>query len=107
MDTNEALYQLRAMRRASLFEGCTLLALVGIAMPLKHVAGYAGATSAMGLIHGAAVLFYLWTLSQTIGFGGWSRRECIFFVLVAFLPFGAFLAERKVTNRERSLKGIR
>jgi uncharacterized protein DUF3817 len=50
--------QLRRMRLVSLLEGSTLVALLLVAVPLKHIAGYPAATSIVGPIHGMAFLLY-------------------------------------------------
>ena len=56
---NEELSQLRRMRAVSLLEGTTLLLLLGVAVPLKHLAGMPVATSIMGPIHGIAFVLYV------------------------------------------------
>ncbi len=55
------LSQLRRLEFASLIEGSTLVILVFVAVPLRHLAGWRGATAAMGRVHGLAFLIYLWT----------------------------------------------
>ena len=81
---------LRLLRFASLLEGTTLLALVGLAVPLKHLAQQPLAVTVLGPVHGFAFLFYLWTLLAAVAAGGWHRREIARAIVVAFLPFGAF-----------------
>jgi uncharacterized protein YjeT (DUF2065 family) len=46
------------LRLASLFEGVTLLTLLAVAVPLKHVAGLLLAVSIAGPVHGLAFLVY-------------------------------------------------
>jgi len=65
-DVADELSQLRRMRLASIAEGCTLLVLVFIAVPLKHLGGHPLATAIMGPVHGLAFLLYVWTLIQTV-----------------------------------------
>ena len=83
-DIAEEHRQLRRMRAASLLEGSTLLLLVVVAVPLKHLAGMAAATAVMGPIHGLAFLVYVWMLIQTVSGGGWSRSETIRLAIAAF-----------------------
>lgn len=78
------------LARASLLEGSTLLALLLIAVPLKHLAGFPQATAIMGPVHGLAFMFYIWMLTQTLSAGLWSKAEGLRLTLAAFLPFGAF-----------------
>jgi integral membrane protein len=102
-DQAEELSQLRKMRAVSLLEGTTLLQLIGVAVPLKHLAGYPIATRVMGPVHGVAFVLYLWMLIQTVSIGGWPRAATARMVLAAFIPFGAFLNERALARRQSAL----
>lgn len=96
---------LRQMRRTSLFEGATLVALVCIAVPLKHVAGDPMLTSIMGPIHGIAFLIYMWTVIHVVSAGGWRKAEIARLVAAAFVPFGAFLTMRLLKRKAAALEG--
>jgi integral membrane protein len=102
-DQAEERKQLGRMRAVSLLEGSTLLLLVLIAVPLKHLAGIPVATTVMGPIHGMAFLLYLWMLIQTVSGGGWSRSETARMIAAAFIPFGAFANERALARRQAAL----
>jgi integral membrane protein len=102
-DHIEELGQLRRMRAVSLLEGTTLLLLLLIAVPLKHLAGLPIATAIMGPIHGMAFVLYVWMLIQTVSGGGWSPPETLWMVVAAFIPFGAFLNERALASRQAAL----
>ena len=99
----EELSQLKRMRAISLIEGSTLLLLVLVAVPLKHLAGLAVATRIMGPIHGLAFLAYIWMLIQLVSGGGWSRSEIIRLAIAAFVPFGGFVNARVLARREMRL----
>jgi integral membrane protein len=99
----ERLSQLRWMRAISLIEGSTLLLLVLVAVPLKHLAGFAAATRVMGPIHGVAFLAYVWMLIQLVSAGGWSRSEITRLVLAAFIPFGSFVNGRVLARHQASM----
>ncbi len=101
---SEELAQLRRMRIASVVEGITLITLLGIAAPLKHLFGFSVATKVMGPIHGVAFVFYVWTLIQTLSGGDFSRIETIRMVVAAFVPFGGFLNERMLARRQALLQ---
>ncbi|QAY79908.1 DUF3817 domain-containing protein [Sphingosinicella sp. BN140058] len=77
------------MRRAALFEGATLLGLLTVAVPAKHLFGYAAATHVMGPVHGFAFLVYAHALIVTVSGGGWTRSECARLAVAAFVPLGA------------------
>ena len=99
----EALSQLRRMRAVSLIEGSTLLLLVLVAVPLKHVAGLPIATRIMGPIHGLAFLTYGWMLIRNVAAGGWSRADIAWLSIAALIPFGAFINERALARRQAML----
>ena len=71
----EALAELRWMRAVSLIEGSTLLLLVLVAVPLKHVADLPVATRIMGPIHGLAFLSYGWMLVRTVAGAAGTRPD--------------------------------
>ncbi|MDQ1831909.1 DUF3817 domain-containing protein [Massilia scottii] len=93
------LKQCRRMRHAALWEGATLLLLLGIAVPLKHIAGQSALVTLMGPVHGMAFLYYLWTMTSNVTAEDWTRTEVAQLIGCAMLPFGAWfsigLIERK------------
>lgn len=90
MATREEQGQLRKLELASLLEAATLVTLVLIAVPLKHIGGWPLAVRVMGPVHGIAFLFYLWTVVQTVAGGNWRPGEVARLVFVAFIPFMGF-----------------
>jgi integral membrane protein len=98
------LMQLRRMRIVSLIEGSTLLLLLLVAVPLKHLAGIFVATRIMGPVHGLAFLAYTWMLIQTVSGGGWSRSQTLRLVIAALIPCGAFINERALARRQAMLE---
>jgi integral membrane protein len=102
-DPAEELGQLRRMRLVSVVEGGTLLMLVFVAVPIKHLGGYPIATTIMGPVHGMAFLLYVWTLIQTVSGADFPRPDVIRMVVAAFIPFGAFLNERTLRRRQALL----
>jgi integral membrane protein len=82
--------QLRKLRLASILETCSLLVLVFIAVPLKHLGGVPAATALVGPLHGLTFLFYMWVVIETVTGGAWTRSEIVRLVLVAFVPLGGF-----------------
>ena len=82
--------QLRRLEQVSLVEATTLVLLVCIAVPLKHLAGLPIAVAVMGPIHGLAFLSYGWLAIQTVAGGGWRRPEAMRLLLLAVIPFGGY-----------------
>ena len=96
------LAQLHRLEFASLVEGTTLLFLLVIAVPLKHLYGWPIGVRIMGPVHGLAFCAYLWFVVQTVTGGDWRTREIARVLICAFIPFGAFfnhaLLSRKITS---------
>jgi integral membrane protein len=84
------LRQLRRLEIASALEASTLLLLVCVAVPIKHLVGQPAMVRLMGPVHGLAFAFYVWTVVETLAGGGWSRRETSRLALAALVPFGGF-----------------
>jgi len=87
MNGPDALHRLRIV---ALIEGVTLLFLVGIAVPIKHLLGFPAVVAVAGPLHGLVFMFYLWTVIATAASESWSKREIILAVALALLPFAAF-----------------
>lgn len=100
------LKQLRRLRHAALGEGTTLLILLGIAVPLKYIAGQALAVKVMGPLHGMAFLYYLSTISDTVvGEDDWTRAELWKLLACAMLPFGAWYSVGVIRRKAAALGG--
>jgi integral membrane protein len=79
------------LRRLSWLEGGTLLALVGIAVPLKYLAGMPAPVALIGPVHGAVFLAFLALLAASTRSVAWTPEELIRLTLGACLPLGAFV----------------
>lgn len=86
-DKHNALLHLRSV---ALIEGASLLFLVGIAVPLKHLMGFPAVVSVAGPLHGLVFMFYLWMVVATAVSERWSKHDIALAVALAMLPFGAF-----------------
>lgn len=98
------LAQLRRLELASLVEATTLLLLIGVAVPLKHLAGQPMAVSLLGPTHGLAFAFYAWTLVQTGIDGGWRASEWARLTLSAFVPFAGFTTLPLIRRKMATLR---
>jgi integral membrane protein len=88
------------LARAALLEGTTLLVLVGVAVPLKHLGGYPTFASVMGILHGVAFLFYWWLLVRTATANSWSRTVTISATAAALVPFGGWIIAWRMRTRK-------
>lgn len=96
---------IRHLRLVSLLEGLTLPVLVLVAVPAKHLFGFADATKLAGPVHGGAFALYVWMVIATVSGGGWNRAEIARLVLAAFVPFGAFANRGFLKRKEAALAG--
>ncbi|WP_284411798.1 DUF3817 domain-containing protein [Acidovorax sp. SUPP2539] len=77
-----------ALRTWCVLEATTLLALLLVAVPLKHLGGFPMAVSVMGPIHGFAFLALGWAAVRAVASGGLSKQAAGKLMLAACLPFG-------------------
>ena len=95
-----ALKQLECMSR---LEATTLVLLVCVAAPLKHILDWPIASRLLGPIHGLVFLAYVWTVLQTVSMGGWSVREGVRLIAVACIPFAGFFNIAWLRRKARAL----
>jgi integral membrane protein len=87
------------LRIIAFMEGCSLLALVFIAMPVKYLLGIPEATQAIGLIHGILfILFIVATLSISILYK-WNISRILLVMASSILPFGTFYVDKKILSK--------
>ena len=87
------------LRIIAFMEGCSLLALVFIAMPVKYLLGIPEATQAIGLIHGILfILFIVATLSISILYK-WNISRVLLVMASSVLPFGTFYVDKKILSK--------
>jgi len=91
------------LRLLAFLEGCSLLILVFIAVPLKYLAANPALVKTLGPIHG--ILFLLFVMN-TLRIGveqQWTFRATTGKVLLAcIIPFGTFYIDRKILRHIRA-----
>lgn len=92
------------LRRVGKLEGVSFLVLLGIAMPLKYLAGLPLAVKIVGWAHGVLFVWFLIAL-----FGAWRRAkltlaQTLMVFVAALLPFGPFVIDRRL-EREMTTRG--
>lgn len=85
---------LRSLIWAARVEGLTLLLLVGVAVPLKYLAGDPQLVSFLGPVHGIAFITYVSTALMAAAEHSWSRGMLLRVLLAAFVPAGGFFTAR-------------
>jgi integral membrane protein len=100
----EGLQALRHLRYACVIEGVTLLILLGVAVPLKHLANQPTAVSVMGPVHGLAFLVYLWLAINIASGARWKKREVVCVLGAALVPFGGIFVWKFIQYQQRSVQ---
>lgn len=90
------------LRLTGFLEGASFLVLMGVAMPLKYLAGLPEAVKWTGWIHGVLFIAYCFAilmalLERRISFG-----KSVLALVAALLPFGPFLMDRSLAKDERA-----
>ena len=89
------------LRLAGYIEGLTLITLLFVAVPLKHLADVPQLVSVIGPVHGGAFVLYF-VCAVTVVFGRpFQGREAARIVIAALLPFGTFVNDRALARRHR------
>ena len=87
---------LKMLRTLSFLEGTSLLVLVLIAMPLKHVWHMPLAVRVCGMIHGVLFLALVSALVRTQSERSWRWGRVLRLLGLALLPFGFIPIEREL-----------
>lgn len=86
------------LRYASLLEGTTLLVLLAIAVPLKHLAGWDMGVKLMGPVHGLAFVSYTWCAINAVSETDGNWKDAARFITLAVVPFGGFYTAAKLAR---------
>jgi integral membrane protein len=88
------------LRAVALFEGVSFLLLLGIAMPLKYLAGRPEAVRVVGLAHGLLFVLFLGALAHVALNRRWSPWRAGGALLASLLPFGTFVLDGHLRREE-------
>ena len=86
---------LRWFQSVALAEGVSYLLLLGIAMPLKYMAGHPEAVHWVGSAHGFLFICYVLMAVPLFTHVKWPLSRLPGVMLASVLPFGTFVLERK------------
>ncbi|MDB5334963.1 MAG: rane protein [Planctomycetaceae bacterium] len=89
---------LTQFRIVAIAEGISFLVLLGIAMPLKYLAGHTEAVKIPGWIHGGLFLLYIVAIFRAAHYGKWPAKWIALGLVASLLPFGPFLFDHKVKH---------
>jgi integral membrane protein len=82
--------------------GVLLVALVLVAVPVKHFGGIDGPVTVLGTLHGWLYFIFFLTACDLALRARWTLRDTVLTVLAGTVPLLSFYAERVATRRTRS-----
>jgi integral membrane protein len=88
------------LRLVGLAEGVSFLVLLGIAMPLKYLAGLPGAVRVVGLLHGILFVLFVLAVFEAMGSLRWSYKRVAVALIASLLPFGTLLLDRRLRREQ-------
>ncbi len=80
----------------AILEGISFLLLLGVAMPLKYVWGFAEATKVIGMVHGLLFIAYVIMVILIREQLKWNIKTTLLALIASVLPFGPFVVDRKL-----------
>ncbi len=86
------------LRLASILDGISYLVLLGIAMPLKYLAGQPLAVRVVGSVHGLLFLALCACLLEVLLRKRLSFAWCALVFLCSLVPFAPFFLDRKLRS---------
>ncbi|MEO0733400.1 MAG: DUF3817 domain-containing protein [Bacteroidota bacterium] len=88
------------LRIVAFLEGLSLIVLVFIAVPLKHLLDKPGLVVAVGPVHGALFLLFIFlTIGAAIEYA-WSGKTIAKVIIACFIPFGTFYIDKTILAKQ-------
>ena len=88
------------LKLVAILEGISYL-LFGITMPLKKMYGYHMPNKIVGMTHGILFIVYILLVLINTKKQAWSIKNQLLLYLASIVPFGTFIAEKKIINHEQ------
>lgn len=92
------------LRTVALIEGISFLLLLGVAMPLKYLAGMPLAVTWAGWLHGLLFMAFCVALTQAHQEAQWGIGRSLKFLIAALLPFGPFVIDRQLRRHDEAVQ---
>ena len=91
---------IRQFRLIGTLEGLSFLLLLGIAMPLKYLAGIPEPVKLLGWAHGLLFVLYLLYVASAKWKLQWSYTQMLLAAFASVVPFGPFVVDRKLLAKK-------
>lgn len=96
---------LARLRVVGLLEGLSFLLLLGVAMPLKYLAGKPEIVSVVGMAHGVLFMLFVAAVAQVAVERGWPLSRVALALAASVLPFGPFVLDARLLRAELEAEG--
>jgi integral membrane protein len=94
------------LRLVGVIEAISFLVLLGVAMPLKYLAGEPLAVKIVGWIHGLLFILFCFALNGARTAHDWPTSKSLRVLVAALLPFGPFVIDRGLREEERATEAV-
>jgi integral membrane protein len=88
------------LRIIAFLEGVSFLVLLGIAMPLKYMAGMPLAVKVVGMAHGVLFIGFIFSLIDVKISHRWGIGKMIIAFIASLIPFGTFVLDARLLKKE-------
>lgn len=92
--------RVHTLRMVALTEGVSFLLLLGVAMPMKYLAGIPEAVTVVGWVHGLLFVVLCYLLLKVTLEDRWPITRSAMVFIAALLPFGPFVIDRRIKHYE-------
>ena len=90
------------LRIIAFLEGISYLLLVCVSMPLKYLYDMADFSFAVGLAHGCLYCLYVFFVFLVTLQLKWTLKKSLLAQLAGLLPFGTFVADKKLFREQKT-----
>jgi integral membrane protein len=94
------------LRVVAFVEGCSYLLLLGVAMPLKYLAGLPMAVMIVGSIHGALFVLFCAALMNAMIVARWSMLRGGVAFASSLVPFGTFVLDGCLRREDEDTRAL-
>lgn len=91
----------RTFRLFGILEAISIVALFGVAMPMKYAYGVKEATQVPGLVHGLLFIGYVVLATVLANQERWSKKQLGYAYLASVVPLGTLAFDWKYLGRSR------
>ena len=93
---------LNSFRITAFLEGLSYILLLGIAVPVKYLAGDPSYVKLLGMPHGLLFVLYIALAVLMAQNYKWTRKTLAIVLIAAIIPFGTFYIDNKYLKKRLS-----